>query len=70
MTSGTSLDTMTCEELLAELARLTASKDRLNASVGTPQDADDEQAPHVDTMLDVSAQIDRIGELIKAKGCA
>lgn len=70
MPDSATLDTMACEELLAELARLTASKDRLNASVATPEQADPHQEPHVDTMLDVSAQIDRIGELLRAKGCA
>jgi hypothetical protein len=37
--------------------------------VATPAQASDEQAPQVAGMLDQGARIERIGELLKAKGC-
>jgi hypothetical protein len=64
-----SLESMSCEELLKELARLTSERDHLHAAVATPDQADAEQAPQVETMLNQGRHIDRIGELLKAKGC-
>jgi hypothetical protein len=63
------LESMSCEELLKELARLTAERDHVQPQIGTPAQANDEQAPQVDHLLDQSARIDRIGELLKVKGC-
>ena len=64
-----SLESMTCEELLKELARLTSERDHVHAEVATPAQASGEQAPQVAGMLDQGARMDRIGELLKAKGC-
>lgn len=63
------LEEMSCEELLQELARLTSEHDRTQSQVGTPAQANPEQAPHVDHMLRQSERMDRIGELLKSKGC-
>jgi hypothetical protein len=63
------LESMSCEELLKELARLTAERDQVQSQIGTPAQASPEQAPQVDHFLDQSAQMDRIGELLKAKRC-
>jgi hypothetical protein len=63
------LEAMTCEELLRELARLTSERDHIQSQVATPAQASAEQAPQVDALTHQSARIDRIGELLKAKGC-
>jgi hypothetical protein len=63
------LESMSCEELLKELARLTAERDHVQSQIGTPAQASAEQAPQVKHMLDQGALIDRIGELLKSKGC-
>ena len=63
------LESMSCEELLRELARLTSARDHLHAAVATPSQADAEQASQVKSMLNQGERIDRIGELLKAKGC-
>jgi hypothetical protein len=63
------LEAMSCEELLKELARLTSERDHVQSQVATPEQASAEQAPQVAHMLDQSARIERIGELLKAKGC-
>jgi hypothetical protein len=63
------LESMSCEELLRELARLSSEHDHIQSEVATPDKADPEQAPQVASMLDQGARIDRIGELLKAKGC-
>ena len=63
------LETMSCEELLRELARLTSERDHVHAEVATPSQAPPEREPQVADMLDLSAKIDRIGALLKAKGC-
>lgn len=63
------LEAMTCEELLKELARLSSERDQLQSQGATPGQAIPEQASQVDSMLRQSARIDRIGELLKAKGC-
>lgn len=63
------LESMNCEELLRELARLTSERDHISAEVATPAQASDDQAPQVTSMFDQSTRIDRIGELLKAKGC-
>jgi hypothetical protein len=63
------LESMSCEDLLKELARLTAERDHVQSQVGTPAQASDEQAPQVEHMLNQAALIDRIGELLAARGC-
>ena len=63
------LESMSCEELLKELARLSSEHDHVQAQVATPDQATAEQAPQVDSMLRQSERMDRIGELLKAKGC-
>ena len=63
------LEAMSCEELLKELARLSSERDHVHAKVATPAHASYEQAPQVACMLDQGARIERIGELLKAKGC-
>ena len=65
----TALDAMNCEELLKELARLTTERDHIHSQVGTPTQASSEQAPQIEHLLDQGARIDRIGELLKARGC-
>jgi hypothetical protein len=60
---------MSCEELLRELARLTSERDHIQSEVATPDRATPEQAPRVANMVDQGMRIDRIGELLKAKGC-
>jgi hypothetical protein len=62
-----SLESMSCAELLKELARLTSERDQTSAAVATVEQAGDEQ--QVATLRQESARIDRIGELLKAKGC-
>lgn len=64
-----SLEEMSCPELLREMARLVSERDHLHADVATPEQADDEQIPQTSSMLDLSSRIDRIGELLAAKGC-
>jgi hypothetical protein len=63
------LESMTCDELLKELARLTSERDHVHAEVATPTQATSEQAGQVAGMLEQAARITRIGELLKAKGC-
>jgi hypothetical protein len=63
------LEMMSCDELLRELARLTSERDHIQAEVATPDQAAAEQAPQVQNMLNQSARMDRIGELLKAKRC-
>jgi hypothetical protein len=63
------LDSMNCEELLKELARLTAERDHVHSQIGTPAQASAEQAPQVEHMLEQGKLIDRIGELLQAKRC-
>lgn len=63
------LDTMSCDELLRELARLTSERDRTSEQVATPAQAGDEQAPQVATMINESDRVDRIGQLLKEKNC-
>lgn len=63
------LETMSCEELLRELARLAASSDALNAEVATPEQAAPEQEHQVNSLIDQRQRMDRIGELITAKRC-
>jgi hypothetical protein len=60
---------MSCEELLRELAQLASERDHVQAQVATPDKASAEQAPQVEHMVDQGARIERIGELLKAKGC-
>lgn len=64
-----SLESMSCEELLKELARLTSEHDHLQAHIATPDQAIPEQAPQVDALLRQSDRMQRIGELLKARGC-
>jgi hypothetical protein len=63
------LDSMSCEELLKELAHLTAERDHVQSQIGTPAQASVEQAPQVEHMIDQGKLIDRIGELLQAKRC-
>jgi len=63
------LESMTCEELLKELARLTSEHDHLQTQVATPDRAIPEQAPQVKTMLNQGDRMQRISELLKVKGC-
>ena len=63
------LETMTCAELLQEVATLTAEGDHTNAEVGTPARAAPQQAPQVSTLIDTRARMDRITHLLKDKGC-
>jgi hypothetical protein len=60
------LESMSCAELLKELARLTSERDQTSAAVATEQAGDEQQ---VAVLRQESARIDRIGELLKAKGC-
>jgi hypothetical protein len=63
------LEAMSCDELLRELARLASERDHVQSQVATPAQADADQAPQVGHMLEQGARIERIGELLKAKGC-
>jgi hypothetical protein len=63
------LEDMTCDELLAELSRLTSERDHTQSQVGTPQQAVPEQSTQVEGMMRQSNRMDRIGELLKSKGC-
>lgn len=63
------LEAMSCEELLKELARLSSERDHAQAQVATPERAAPEQAPQVDGMLNQGERMQRIGELLKTKGC-
>ena len=63
------LDAMSCEELLKELARLSSERDHVQSQLGTPDQATPEQAPQVGSMLRQNDRIQRIGELLKSKGC-
>ena len=63
------LEAMNCEELLKELARLSSEHDHIQAQVATPDQATPEQAPQVHSLLSQSERMQRIGELLKAKGC-
>jgi hypothetical protein len=63
------LESMSCEELLRELARLAASSDELNAEVATPEQATPQQEPQAARLVDQRERMDHIAELIKAKGC-
>ena len=63
------LETMSCEELLKELARLGSERDHAQAQGATPAQALPEQASQVDSAFRQAERIQRIGELIKTKGC-
>lgn len=63
------LETMSCDELLRELARLTSERDVLQAQVGTADTADSSQRSQVVAMERQAARMKRIGELIAQKGC-
>ncbi|HEX5688474.1 MAG TPA: hypothetical protein VFX76_00630 [Roseiflexaceae bacterium] len=63
------LESMSCEELLREMARLTSERDHVQSQVATPAQADPDQAGQVVHMIDQGERIERIGELLKAKGC-
>jgi hypothetical protein len=63
------LEAMSCEELLKELARLGSERDHVQSQVGTPDQAMPEQAPQVEGMLRQNDRMERIGELLKSKGC-
>jgi hypothetical protein len=63
------LEEMTCEELLKELARLASERDHTQSQVGTLTTAAPEQLPQVNSIAQQSKRMDRIGELLKSKGC-
>jgi len=69
MSDQFNLESMTCEELLRELARLSSERDHLQSNIGTPAQASAAQAPQVAGMLDQTSRMDRIGELLKEKKC-
>jgi hypothetical protein len=69
MSDQANLESMTCEELLRELARLSSERDHLQADLGTPAQASPAQTPQVAGMLEQSSRMDRIGELLKQKNC-
>jgi hypothetical protein len=69
MSDQSNLESMTCEELLRELARLSSERDHLQADIGTPAQASAAQAPQVAGMLEQSSRMDRIGQLLKDKKC-
>jgi hypothetical protein len=69
MSEASALESMDCDQLLKELARLTTERDQIQSQVGTPAQASAEQAPQVEHMLNQGALIDRIGELLKLKKC-
>jgi len=69
MSDQSNLESMTCEELLRELARLSSERDHLHADIGTPAQASTAQAPQVAGMLEQSSRMDQIGELLKEKKC-
>lgn len=63
------LESMSCGELLRELAGLATDSDAVNAEIATPEQASPEQEPQVANLAAQRARMDRISELIKAKGC-
>lgn len=63
------VETMSCDELLRELARLTSERDVLQAQVGAADTADPSQGTQVTAMERQAARMKRIGELIAQKGC-
>ena len=63
------LEEMNCDELLKELARLTSERDHLQAQVGMPGTATADELPQVNSVAQQGEQMDRIGELLKSKGC-
>jgi hypothetical protein len=69
MSDQASLESMTCEELLRELAQLSSERDHIQAGIGTPAQASDAQSPQVAGMLDQASRMDRISELLKEKKC-
>ena len=69
MRDESNLESMTCEERLRELARLSSERDHLQANIGTPAQASAEQAPHVADMFDQNSRMDQISELLKEKRC-
>ena len=69
MTEYSALENMSCEELLRELARLSSERDHTQADVATPALANDAQATQVAGLLEQSARMERIGELLKQKQC-
>jgi hypothetical protein len=69
MSEQATLESMTCEELLRELARLSSERDHVQAEVATPARASEARSSQVVGMLDQSTRIARIGELLKAKRC-
>ncbi|MDQ2996696.1 MAG: hypothetical protein M3R61_06515 [Chloroflexota bacterium] len=69
MSDQSNLESMTCEELLRELARISSERDHLQADIGTPAQASAAQAPQVAGLLEQTSRMDRIGELLKEKKC-
>jgi hypothetical protein len=69
MSDQGNLESMTCEELLRELAQLSSERDHVQADIGTPAQASDAQSSQVAGMLDQASRMDRISELLKEKKC-
>ncbi|HMQ35531.1 MAG TPA: hypothetical protein PKD53_32790 [Chloroflexaceae bacterium] len=63
------LESMSCDELLRELARLAPDSDAVNAEVATPERATPAQEPQAASLVNQRARMDRISELLKAKNC-
>jgi hypothetical protein len=63
------VEQMSCEELLAELARLSPERDVLQSQVGSITTPSEGQETQVAAMERQAARMKRIGELIAAKGC-
>lgn len=69
MSDQSNLESMTCAELLRELARISSERDHLQADIGTPAQASAAQAPQVAGLLEQTSRMDRISELLKEKKC-
>ena len=63
------LESMTCAELLQELAQLASEGDHLNAEVATPAQAAPEQESQVADLNDTRTRMDQITQLLKDKRC-
>jgi hypothetical protein len=63
------LESMSCDELLRELASLATDSDHVNAKIATPEQVALEQEPQGAGPVNQRARMERISELIKAKNC-
>lgn len=69
MNQDEDLESMSCDELLRELASLATDSDQVNAEIATPAQAAPEQEPQVASLINQRTRMDRISELLKAKNC-